>query len=151
MGEIILSAAIITPVSRGLEALLASRLVFYHRRGDYLGKGDTMEINFTINGKEYKAKEFTLNLICDLESMGINLATIQENNKSFYRAYLALCGNMDLQTAGWEIEKHLVSGGDLFEFDDAILQMTEKSALFNALSQKEDSQEWKGIRLIHSV
>lgn len=105
---------------------------------------------FIINGKQYKAKEFTFNLICDLEMLGVNVSSAKDNPKSFYRAYLALCGDMDLQTAGWEIESHLINGGDLLEMDGVISDMSDTSKLFKALAERKDVEECKGIRLIHS-
>lgn len=105
---------------------------------------------FIINGKQYKAKEFDFNLICDLEMLGVNVSNIQDTPKSFYRAYLSLCGNMDLQAAGWEIESHLVNGGDLFEMDETISSMSDTSKLFKALSEREGGGECRVLRLIHS-
>lgn len=44
---------------------------------------------FKLNGKEYEAKEFDFNLICDLEDMGISLDAAAEKTMNLIRAYIS--------------------------------------------------------------
>ena len=46
---------------------------------------------FTVNGKEYRAKEFDFNLMCDFEDMGISIADMSKKPMAVVRAYFALC------------------------------------------------------------
>ena len=41
--------------------------------------------------KEYEAKEFDFNLICDLEDMGISLDAAAEKTMNLIRAYISFC------------------------------------------------------------
>lgn len=91
---------------------------------------------FTINGKEYKAKEFDFNLICELEDMGISLEKAAEKPMSMVRAYFGICANMGKDRAGKEMEQHIIGGG---KFDDIMKAMSaemEKSDFFRQLNGK---------------
>lgn len=94
----------------------------------------------TINGKNYDAKPFSFNLICDLEDLGIAMSALGRKPMVTLRAYVALCMGVDLEDAGKEIEKHLASGGN---FEDAIKVMSEEmedSDFFRTLSQTENEE-----------
>lgn len=94
----------------------------------------------TINGKNYNAKPFDFNLVCDLEDMGIAMGDLGRKPMVTLRAYVALCMNVALGVAGKEIEKHLASGGN---FEDAIKVMSEEmedSDFFRTLSQTENEE-----------
>lgn len=95
---------------------------------------------FVVNGKEYRAKEFDFNLICDLEDMGIAMSDIAEKPMSTVRAYFALCTGRGKSYAGKEMEQHIVNGGS---FDDVIIAMNEemeKSDFFRNLNKTEETE-----------
>lgn len=95
---------------------------------------------FKVNGKEYKAKAFDFNLICDLENMGISLEQAENKPMSMVRAYFGLCAGRDKEFAGKEMEAHIVGGG---KFDDILGAMSdemEKSDFFRNLKEKKEQE-----------
>lgn len=98
---------------------------------------------FTINGKEYKAKEFDFNLICDLEDMGVAIQTAQEKPTSFIRAYATLCMNTNKAKAGAELQEHMINGGDFTEITEALSAMMEESDFFRNLTKKTEKKTAK--------
>lgn len=98
---------------------------------------------FTINGKEYKAKAFDFNLVCDLEDMGIALAEAGKKPMSMVRAYFGICAGKDRDFAGKEMEQHLINGGDFEEVMNAMSEEMEKSDFFRAVSKTEEQKASK--------
>lgn len=92
---------------------------------------------FSINEKEYKAKEFDFNLVCDLEDMGISLEQAERKPMSMARAYFAICAGRGRKFAGDEIEKHIVGGGTLDGLMEAMSDEMEKSDFFRSLSERK--------------
>lgn len=95
---------------------------------------------FTVNGKEYKAKPFDFNLICDLEDMGISLEEMNNKKMSMVRAYFALCAGEGSGFAGEELNNHLIKGG---KFEDIVLAMNkemEVSDFFQVLSKTAEAE-----------
>lgn len=90
---------------------------------------------FKINNKEYKAKAFDFNLVCDLEDMGISLS--EAGNKPFavVRAYFAICTGKGKEYAGSELEQHIVNGGSLDDVMNAMNIEMEKSDFFRNLNK----------------
>lgn len=95
---------------------------------------------FTINKKNYKAKEFDFNMVCDFEDNGIALASIGVKPTSAIRAYLAICGNMTVEMAGKELEEHIKHGGDTLSITDVLVEAVEKSDFFQALSKGQEKE-----------
>lgn len=94
---------------------------------------------FKINGKEYKAKPFDFNLICDLEDMGVSLEEMGKKKMSMIRAYFAICAGRGNEYAGKELNQHFVDGG---KFDDVLNAMSkemEVSDFFQALNKTEET------------
>lgn len=94
---------------------------------------------FTVNGKEYKAKPFDFNLVCDLEDMGISLEQASNKPMSMVRAYFGLCAGKGREYAGKEIEAHIIGGG---KFDDVMTAMSaemEKSDFFRHLNKTAET------------
>lgn len=96
--------------------------------------------NFIINGKEYKAKPFDFNLVCDLEDMGIPISTAQDKPISTARAYFALCTGRGKTYAGHELEQHITNGGDLTEIISVMADEMDKSDFFRNLNQRTESE-----------
>lgn len=98
---------------------------------------------FKINGKEYVAKELDFNAVCDLEEMGVNITKIEKNALTVVRGYVAYCGNMDAETAGREIQAHVLGGNDLNEIIELINEQMTSSDFFRGLnaSAEEKAQE----------
>ena len=93
----------------------------------------------TINGKNYNAKPFDFNLVCDLEDLGIAIADLGRKPMVTLRAYVALCMSKDLAVAGKEIEKHLASGGNFEEAIKVMSEEMESSDFFRSLSQTAEA------------
>lgn len=96
--------------------------------------------SFCINGTTYRALPFTFNLIIDLEDMGISISEIQKKPMSVIRAYFALCSKKDKDSAGAELESHLLAGG---KFDDVFTAMSkemEESDFFRSLSENKETE-----------
>ncbi len=96
---------------------------------------------FTINGKEYKSKEFDFNLVCDLEDMGISLEKANERPMSMVRAYFAFCAGKGKKFAGREMQEHIVKGGSFEDVTNAMSEAMEKSDFFRALQETAENQE----------
>lgn len=98
---------------------------------------------FNVNGKEYKAKAFDFNLMCDLEDMGVSIADMPNKPMTVVRAYFALCTGKGKEFAGKEMEQHLINGGT---FDDVVNTMSEemeKSDFFRSLNKTEEQKTTK--------
>lgn len=105
-----------------------------------------MQRTFTVNGKTYTARPFDFNTVCDLEDSGVSLANIKDKPMSAVRAYFTLCYPGDKETAGKEIENHLIGGGDMVGIIEAMNKEMEESDFFQALSKKEDKESPKEKR-----
>lgn len=101
---------------------------------------------FVISGKEYIAKEFDFNTVCDLEDLGVSLEDMDEKPMSMMRAYFQLCAGVNKIEAGMLLQKHLISGGKMDELTKAMSAAMEESDFFQALSQKakEGAAEMQG-------
>jgi len=94
---------------------------------------------FTVNGVTYPAKEFSYNVICDLEDMGVQLSDFGTKPMSMVRAYFSICAGKDLEFVGKEIEAHIIAGGNLEEIIQTISDAMESSGFFQALSSRTNS------------
>lgn len=101
---------------------------------------------FTVNGKEYRAKEFDFNLMCDLEDMGMPVAEMSKKPSAAVRAYFALCAGKGKEFAGKEIEAHIIGGGSLEDVVIAMDEEMEKSDFFQALLQTAEAENGKSQR-----
>lgn len=90
---------------------------------------------FKVNGKEYKARAFDFNLVCDLEDMGISLQDARNKPMSMVRAYFGLCSGNEKDIAGKEMEAHVADGGSFDGILNAMSEEMEKSDFFRNLNQ----------------
>lgn len=95
---------------------------------------------FTVNGKEYKAKAFDFNLVCELEDMGISLQEAGNKPMSMVRAYFGLCAGKDKEYAGKEMEAHIISGGSFEDIMNAMSDEMEKSDFFRNLNKTAEPE-----------
>lgn len=95
---------------------------------------------FKVNGKEYTAKAFDFNLVCDLEEMGISLEEMSKRKMSMIRSYFALCAGEGNEFAGSELEAHFVDGGKLEDIILAMNKEMEKSGFFQALRKTAETE-----------
>lgn len=95
---------------------------------------------FIVNGKEYKAKDFDFNLVCDLEDMGISLEKANEKPMSMVRAYFAFCAGKGKAFAGREMQEHMVNGGSFEDVTKAMSEAMENSDFFRALQKTAENQ-----------
>lgn len=93
--------------------------------------------SFTINGKEYNAKELTYGDIRKMESFGLNLMTditsIQAKVFSYTSGYLAVCGGFGIDVADNEMNEHIINGGDFTEISEAFVDSLSNSRFFQAM------------------
>jgi hypothetical protein len=99
-----------------------------------------MAKTFTVNGKEYKAKEFDFNTVCDLEDMGVSIEDMAEKPTASIRAYFASCTGKGKSFAGKEMEQHFINGGSFDEIASAMNEEMEKSDFFRALLQTAEEE-----------
>ena len=99
---------------------------------------------FEVNGKEYNAKPFTFNTVCDLEDMGVSMGDIQRKPMSMVRAYFAICSGRGAQFAGQEMEKHIISGGDFTKIMEITSNEMNASDFFRSLNKKEETEDAEG-------
>ena len=95
---------------------------------------------FEINGKEYTAKAFGFNLMCDLEDMGVPMQRAGEKNFKFMRSYFSLCSGLSEEEAGQEMEMHIINGGTFEKLSDALSDEMDKSDFFRALMEGQESK-----------
>lgn len=103
-----------------------------------------MDKMIKINGKDYIAKDFDLNAICDLEEMGVSLEDFSKKPMSFMRGYVAICANRDAEYAGAEIEQHIIDGGKFDKIAETIAQKVEESGFFRSLNQTAEQETSTG-------
>lgn len=94
---------------------------------------------FIVNGKEYRAKEFDFNTVCDLEDLGISLEEMENKPLSMIRAYFQLCAGMGKVEAGKQIEQHLINGGKMEDVVKAMSDEMGASDFFQALKAKAEA------------
>jgi len=95
---------------------------------------------FVLNGNSYPVKDMGVNMICDLEDMGISLGEMQNKSFSFIRAYVSMCMGTSVEKAGREIELHLINKGKLEDVIDVIKGAMEDSDFFRTLTQNKDEE-----------
>lgn len=95
---------------------------------------------FVINGKEYKAKPFDFNLVCDLEDMGVPIHEMGRKRMSVTRAYFALCAGMSNEAAGKELEAHAIAGGTFEDINIALNDEMDKSDFFRTITKTEKEE-----------
>ena len=98
---------------------------------------------FTVNGKEYRAKAFDFNLMCDFEDMGISLADMTSKPMAVIRAYFALCTGKGREFAGKEMEQHIINGGSFEDVVSAMNAEMEKSDFFRHLTKTAEAENGK--------
>lgn len=95
---------------------------------------------FVLNGNTYPAKDMGINMICDLEDMGISLGDMQSKSFSFIRAYVSMCMGQSVEKAGREIELHLMNKGKLEDIMEVIKSAMEESDFFRSLQENQDEE-----------
>lgn len=95
---------------------------------------------FTVNGKQYKAKEFDFNLVCDLEDLGISLQEAEKKPMSMVRAYFSFCAGRGKEYAGKEMEAHIIGGGTFKDVVTAMSDEMKKSDFFRSLNENSETE-----------
>ena len=88
-----------------------------------------------INGNNYPVLPMDVNMLCDLEDMGISMSEMQTKAFSFIRAIVSIWMGVDTKKAGREIELHLINGGTLEDIMDAVKDAMESSDFFRHLTK----------------
>ena len=108
-----------------------------------------MKTYFTLNNRRYEAREFDFNLICDLQELGINIldmSGMRNNPVTAIRAYASLCIGSDKETAGEEIQAHVINGGGFDEILEAMQKKMEESDFFQALNKDSEEKTQKSTQ-----
>ena len=105
-----------------------------------------MQRLLTINGKSYKAAEFDVNFMCEMEDNGIQLEEIDKKMFKMIRMYVALSMGVDPITAGKEISEHMKNGGTLEAVSDVMSEMMEESDFFRTEPKNKDQTSQKRTR-----
>lgn len=97
--------------------------------------------NFIINEKNYVAKTFDFNLVCDLEDRGVDITkALTGSVLPLCRAYLSVCGNISPEVAGNEIQAHIINGGTIEDLAGIISDEVGKSDFFRHLTKNENKE-----------
>lgn len=96
---------------------------------------------FTINGREYKAKEMDFNFMCLLDDEGVAIDEIDTKTIKILRTYFAYCSGLKPEEAGRELNDHVISGGTFDGLADAMYKSGENSAFLNALAGKSSGRK----------
>ena len=97
----------------------------------------------TINGKVYKAKDLDFNFLCSLGDEGIDIGDVAKKIFPAIRVYVASCMNVDVETAGEEINKHIINGGNFDQITEVFNAKAEESDFFRALGQENKTNQKK--------
>lgn len=100
--------------------------------------------SFTVNNKKYVAKDFTYNVVCDLEDFGVSLSDFKAKPMSVIRAYLAVCADKDMEFAGDEIQAHVIAGGNFEEMMNCMSAKMDESDFFRALQSRTEDNPTEG-------
>ena len=101
-------------------------------------EGKDMDRLLKINGRTYKAAEFDVNFMCEMEDNGIQLEDIDKKMFKLIRMYVALSMGVDPVTAGKEISEHMRNGGKLDEISDVMSDMMGESDFFRSEQTNTD-------------
>ena len=88
---------------------------------------------FTINGRNYKALEPDFNFMADYSDC-------MKNTMKAARAYLAFCGNMSETEAGYELNQHILNGGEVTDLLSAFNEELSNSAFFQKIMQNKETE-----------
>ena len=91
-----------------------------------------------VNGKTYKAAEFDVNFMCDLEDNHIKFEEIKDNMFKLTRMYVAISMDTDVKTAGKEMTEHMKNGGDLEDIYNVMSEMMDESDFFRSKQENKD-------------
>lgn len=94
-----------------------------------------------VNGKVYPAKEIDFNFMCLLEVEGVQATRLNKNIFNTVKCYVEYCMGVDGETAGAEINQHIINGGTLNDITDIFSKKAEESDFFQALSKTSDETE----------
>ena len=87
-----------------------------------------------LNGKTYQIPELTFNAVCRLEELGVSLTEIDKKPMAAIRGFIALATG-SLESAGNELEAHILSGGKLEEITQEITKAVSGSGFFQKLAE----------------
>lgn len=96
----------------------------------------------TLNGKEYSIKDVNFEEMCELEDMGLSLATVKSKPLTAFRALVAFYCDMSTEDASKEIEEHLRNGGNM-DLLSELVEHLANSGFFRLLSEPTTKAESK--------
>ena len=94
-----------------------------------------------VNGKEYKIPELDFQAMCDIEDTGVSIVNMKEKFMKTIRGFVALAMGGDYEKAAFEIQQHVMGGGDLTGIYEEITKAVENSDFFQKIIK--GSQEKK--------
>ena len=92
-----------------------------------------------INGNTYKAAEFDVNFLCEMEENNIQMEEIEKKMFKAIRMFVALSMGTDLVTAGKEITEFLKNGGTLDYLSSVMAEVMTESDFFRTKQTDEES------------
>lgn len=95
---------------------------------------------FTVNGKEYVAKEIDLAEILEFEDYGLNLTTMQTKPFNTAVAYFGICAGLDKERAVAEFREHMIHGGSPEDVYNALGTQLENSDFFRAIQENAEKE-----------
>lgn len=90
-----------------------------------------------INNKTYIVPEVSFNTVCDFEGMGINIFSAKDIAKaplSLTRAIASWIMGVGEQTAGAEIQAHILGGGNPADIQAAFVKAMEESGFLRGMA-----------------
>lgn len=100
-------------------------------------------MEFIVNKKKYNSVPFEFETMCQLEERGIEAEELgNKKTLTTLRAYFALCSGLPDEVASAEINKHIVSGGNLSELMNVMNKEMNNSDFIQAvLNQTEEEPQ----------
>lgn len=94
-----------------------------------------------VNGNDVKCAELTFNNICLMQEKGVDFDDLDRTSLNVARIYLAISMKTDVETAGNNIEEHILNGGDLSEIMGAFAEALENSGFFRKMLERMEVKE----------
>ena len=94
----------------------------------------------SINGKVYQAREIDFNFVCLLEAEGIEMSKMGKSFMNIIKVYAAYCMGVDTETAGIEINQHLINGGNMEDLINVVSKKMDESDFFRAISKDQNEE-----------
>lgn len=104
-----------------------------------------MTTSVKINGTDYIVPEVNFNAVCDLAERGVDVMsirnTVKKNPVGVLRGIAAWIMGVDEETAGDEVQEHILNGGAADDIFIAFTKVMEESNFIKALAANPKNGE----------